>query len=77
MLTDVELANEINGVLLQVSDRLNSSIATVMDRSSESEFRAYRRAVAVVMAELLEILNQLYEQHPEIRPDGIKATEGI
>ena len=48
------------------------SILTVQKKCSLEEFKAYRLATAKVLGEiLLEVLNPLYDEHPDLKPAGL------
>lgn len=68
MISDEAVARQISTMMLDISRQLDESIATVMDRCPEQEFKTYRRAAASVLAEIVEILNPLYRRHPELKP---------
>ncbi len=58
----------------RVTAQLNESVAQVRDECGAEELHAYRRAVGKVMGEiLLEVLNPLYAEHPELKPPGWDA----
>jgi hypothetical protein len=44
----------------------------VQENCPPDEFLKYRRAVAGIMAELLEVLNPLYSIHPALKPPGFE-----
>lgn len=72
MIKDPVIAQEISGLMLEFSERLDKSIATVPEHCSSDEFRIYRRAVGHVLGEmLLQVLNPLYVQHPNLKPPGL------
>ena len=69
MIKDVTIAKAVSDLMLDISGKLNQSIADVMSSCPDDEAFAYRRAVANVMAQiLLDVLNPLYSAHPEIKP---------
>ena len=68
MIKDKQIAAEI----MQAHYRqLDTSLIRVQQHCSEEEFNAYRYAVAHILAEaLFQVVNPLYEQHPELKPEG-------
>jgi len=71
MIKDNAIASKIATFMIEYSQKLNGSLIQVQDACSEEEFRAYRRAVAKVLGEMLvEIMNPLYAAHPELKPEG-------
>lgn len=69
MIKNRAVADEVSKLMLELTARLNESIAKVKDNCDEEDFKIYRRAVGKVMGEiLLEVLNPLYEDHPSIKP---------
>jgi phytoene/squalene synthetase len=66
---DKELARRISDLMLDVTARLDESVALVQERGSAEELERYRGAVARILGEmLLEVLNPIYEEHPELKP---------
>ena len=66
---DKKIAKEINNVMLNLGDQLNNSVQMVMENCSEQEFKNYRGSVGKIMGEmLLEIMNPIYKEHPDLKP---------
>jgi hypothetical protein len=73
---DLNTARTISQLLLDVSGELDESVRVAKDGCSLEEFLSYRRAVAGIMHSiLLEILNPLFREHPELTPEGLIAPE--
>ncbi|WP_153020685.1 hypothetical protein [Pseudomonas sp. BMS12] len=69
MINDHGLAVEISRILLEVSGRIDETIAIVHQQSSELESQEYCRAAGAIMGAILtEILNPIFKSHPEIAP---------
>lgn len=69
MISDENIANKINELMLRIGSELNDSVVLVQDHCDKDEFQQYRNAVGVVMGSLLfEVMRPLYEQHPRIKP---------
>jgi hypothetical protein len=72
MIKDKLIAGRISKLMLEFGGRLDDSIVTVRDGCSDAEFHAYRLAVGKVLAEmLLEVMNPLYREHPDLKPVGL------
>ena len=57
-------AEKINILMLQINAQMNDSIVFVRDKGSEAEFVDYRAKAAQVMADVIDILNDLYKIIP-------------
>ncbi len=66
-----ETAHRISTKLLEASKLLDDATSIAKEDASLEEFTVIRNAVGVAMGELLlEVLNPLYRDHPDIRPKG-------
>ena len=73
VIKDPSIARQVSDLMIEFSGRLDRSILTVQERCSPEEFKAYRLAVAKVLGEmLLEVMNPLYTEHPDLKPDGLE-----
>jgi hypothetical protein len=73
MIKDSVIAQQVSDLMVEFGGRLNDSIIAVQEQCSPEEFKAYRLAVAKIMAEmLLEVMNPLYAQHPSIKPPQLE-----
>jgi hypothetical protein len=73
MIKDSVIAQQVSDLMVEFGGRLNDSIIVVQEQCSPEEFKAYRLAVAKIMAEmLLEVMNPLYAQHPSIKPPELE-----
>lgn len=65
-------AETVSSLMLRIAAELNASVEIVQSGSSEEEFNRYRRAIGVMMGEmLLEIMNPLYAEHPDLKPNEL------
>jgi hypothetical protein len=72
VIKDKLIAEGVSKLMLEFGGRLDDSIATVRHGCSDAEFRAYRLAVGKVLGEmLLEIMNPIYREHPDLKPIGL------
>lgn len=73
MVQDNTVAREISDLMVEFGSRLDASIKRVQDACSAEEFQAYRRAVGKIMGDMLvEVMNPLYSEHPELKPNELK-----
>jgi hypothetical protein len=64
-----EMAREVSDLLQDISKRLDESLAQVRDKYPAEDFEKYRRTVGKIMGEILiEGLNPLYKEHPDLKP---------
>lgn len=72
MIKNQNIAQEISILMLKIGRELNSSVLKVRDNCNNDEFQVYRKAVGRIMGMiLLDILNPLYDEHPNIKPDEL------
>ena len=68
-----DIAAQISALMLEYGAKLDESVRLVMEACPENQFLAYRAAVGKVMGEMLtEIMNPLYEEHPDLKPEGLR-----
>jgi hypothetical protein len=68
-----ESAKEINQLMMEFSKKLNDSIFLV-DKTNIQEYNQYRLAIGQIMGTmLLEIMNPIYKQYPDLEPKELKA----
>lgn len=73
MIQQKDVAAEISQLMVDCGSKLNSSVGLVKARCSAEEFEVYRKAIGTLMADiLLEVMNPLYAQHPDLRPDELE-----
>ena len=66
-------AETVEGVLREVSARLDETIGVVRANSTEDEFYRYRQLVGRLMGEIfLEILQPIYTEHPDLVPNELR-----
>jgi hypothetical protein len=72
MIKDKVIAESVSKLMLEFGGRLDASMVAVQDNCSEAEFHAYRLAVGKILGDmLLEVMNPLYQQHPDLKPSGL------
>ena len=68
-----QTARDISELMLALGADLDRSVGRVKEAESEAEFRRYREAVSKIMTTmLLEIMNPLYAEHPDLKPAQLK-----
>jgi hypothetical protein len=73
MIKDREVAKGVSELMLEIGSLLNRSVTTVQEHCSESETNQYRKIVGVIMGEmLLEVMNPIYRDHPDLKPPSLK-----
>ena len=71
MISDPTTAGQISKTMLEVSSKIDESIALVRANCQDHEFQEYRKAAGRILGEiLLEVLNPLYKQHSALKPPG-------
>jgi hypothetical protein len=73
MITNKETATQISSLMLELAAKLDASVALVQDTCEEVEFNSYRRIAGNLMGTmLLEVMNPLYQTHPDLKPVGLR-----
>lgn len=73
MIHDKQAAKVISELMLEFGARLDGSVKMIKERGEPEEFESYRRAVGKVMGSmLLDVMNPLYEEHPDLKPEGLE-----
>ncbi len=76
MISNKDVAKQVEQTMRQCSSALNESIRLVMERCPEEEFKRYRRAVAGIMADIyLEVRRPIHERFPELEPPELKRDK--
>ncbi len=72
MIADHEVASEVSWRVLEVNRLLSEAVLLVCERCSEAERFQFKRAVGNVLgALLLDVVNPLYQAHPQLAPAGL------
>jgi hypothetical protein len=67
------VAKEITELMLKINGEINNSLFIVQESSDEVSYGRYKAAAANIMGEILiEILNPIFKQYPDLIPDGLK-----
>jgi hypothetical protein len=68
-----DAAVKINEILLECYFKLHESIDVAREHCDEVERKAYSRAIGKVLGHLLlDVLDPIYNEHPDLRPDSLK-----
>ncbi len=66
-------AKAISELMVSMGARLNESVRLVQATEDDSEFKRYRDSVSKLMTVmLLEIMNPLYAEHPDLKPPELR-----
>ncbi len=69
MINDHNIAQQVSRLMLEYGKKMDASVELVRRNCSVEEFETYRRAVGKIMGYmLLDVMNPLYERHPDIKP---------
>jgi hypothetical protein len=70
---DRDAAEKLSILTMQVSEKLNESVAFVRDHDSKESYESYARVAATLVATLyLDIQERLWRDYPDLRPKGMK-----
>jgi hypothetical protein len=71
-----ECATRINDVLVQCYKDLHSSIDTARSSCSDAEHHAYCRRIGAILGYMLiDLLDPMYKEHPDIAPDFLRQSK--
>ena len=71
-----EAAAKILAIAQECTTKSSQSLKIVMSSCDEDEYKAYRRFVGHIMANIfLNILVPIYEEHKDLAPDWYKAYD--
>jgi len=72
---DRTLAEQTSLLMLKVSAQLDAQLATLKAQCSDEEFQQYRRGFGYVLGYMLtEIMNPIYLEHPDLKPEQLGGT---
>ena len=75
MIENVETAEYVSKLLLNLNSQLNESVGRVERGSSPDEFTTYRRCVGRLINSIFEdILEPLYAKHPTLKPRELERS---
>lgn len=70
---EYKTAKEVIELMVKINGELNNSLFLVETSSDVKSYDIYKTAVANIMGEILiEILNPIFREHPDLFPDGMK-----
>jgi hypothetical protein len=74
MVSDKQIALKISDRAIEVNRLLNEIVSLAQGGCSPEELSALKLAVGRMLGELLvEIVNPLYQAHPELKPNGLEV----
>jgi hypothetical protein len=70
---DKAIAKQISALMLEYGAKLDETVSLVRAHSSNDDFKKYREAVGRILGYmLLDIMNPLYEEHPDLKPPDLE-----
>ncbi len=70
---DKQLSRQLSEAMLEVSAKLDTSIALIQEQASDEDFKAYRLKIGTIMADIYtEILRPIYLEHPALKPPELE-----
>ena len=67
-------AEKLSILMMQINSKMDQSAAFVRDKCTDSEFKEYRGKAGQVMGRVIDILHDIYEQHPDLKPEQVGGT---
>jgi hypothetical protein len=69
MFSDIEIAKEVRGHLLEARKILANSVADIKGRCSEQEYFRYRKGIADALGLLItDVMTPIEDRHPTLVP---------
>lgn len=76
MFQDKQAAQAVHELALKIGKELDNSIVSIQQALSDEELKNYKLAVGKVMGDLFfEIMQPIYELHPEMVPDELNLNK--
>jgi hypothetical protein len=70
MISNKDVARYLSQVMIDTGSRLNEFLYEVQEKCSQEDFKRCKRAVGSVLGTIaIEVLNPLYSEHPDIKPE--------
>ena len=74
MIASDEAAKQVVALLLDASGAIDQSVAEVKQRGTEEELAAYSKVAGGILGKILiEALNPIFKQHPELVPPELAS----
>lgn len=68
-----ETARQVSDLMVSMGAGLDRSLGLMKEAESEADFKRYRESISKIMTVmLLEIMNPLYGEHPDLKPDQLR-----
>lgn len=78
MITDGDIAKQVSESAAAVYRLINDALIAAKEHCPEHEFRRLRDGMGRVLGELLlEVLNPLYRDHPDLAPEGLEVRTSM
>lgn len=71
MISNIQIAEKIKDLMLDVFRRVDESVSLVKDTCPTDEAAAYKKAAGKIAgAVFMDVLEPLYERNPALKPPG-------
>lgn len=68
-----DIAKQIVEVLVRQGSELNDLLILIRNNCDDAEFMRYRDAIGRIMGDMLiDLMNPIFEQYPELKPAELK-----
>ena len=68
-----DTARQVSDLMVSMGASLDKSLSMVKGAEPDDEFRRYRESVSKILTTmLLEIMNPLYVEHPDLKPEQLR-----
>jgi tetratricopeptide (TPR) repeat protein len=71
----IQTARNVRDHLFNAVDGLNESVRSLQGTIPDVEFQEYRRRCGALMAEIWELLEPIFREHPNLRPEELKDSD--
>lgn len=66
-------ARQVSELMVSMGADLDRSMSLVKETESDADFKRYRESISKIMTVmLLEIMNPLYVEHPDLKPEQLR-----
>lgn len=73
MITDKQAARQVSEKFLAAGKLLDEACAAVQAHCPADEWERFRRVAGGILGDmLLNVMNPLYREHPDLKPDGLR-----
>jgi hypothetical protein len=73
MISKKTTARKVESTMRKCSEALNDSVRLVMETCPDAEFKAYRKIIAKIMADIyLDVMQPIHRRFPDLEPEELK-----